>query len=73
MHEQRAVYSNQRSGDVGRKRFLLNAAVTVFVVFGLIFLFLPLPLPRPLRIGVAMIDFIAAAIIWLLGRQRYGK
>ena len=57
--------------ELGRKRFLLRVAVAIFIASGVALLILPMPLPRPLRLTVAGIDFLAAAIIWLLGRQRY--
>ncbi len=58
------------SGDSGRQLMLLK--LTVAILLGVAFLILILPggIPKPIRIGIAMIDVIAAAVIWLLGRQR---
>ena len=65
--------SSPRSGDLQRKKLLLKMAVTLFVLSAIVILILPISLPRPVRLGVAGVDLIAAAVVWLLGRQRYGK
>lgn len=62
-----------RAGDLARKRFLLQAAVALFVVSAIVILVLPVNLPRPIRLAVVATDLIAAAVIWLLGRQRFGR
>lgn len=56
-----------------RKRFLLRAIVWMFVAAAALVLVLPLGLPKPLRLAVAATDLFAAAVIWLLIRQRYGR
>ena len=58
------------TGDPGRQLILLKFTVGFLVVFALIILMLPGVIPKPLRILVAMTDLVAAATIWLLGRQR---
>ena len=61
------------TGDDGRKRLILHATVVLLVVIAVLILLLPIRLPRPLRLAVAFSDLFAAALIWFLGRQRYGK
>lgn len=56
-----------------RQRFLLNAAVWIFVIVAILILILPIRLPRPIRLAVAGTDLIAAAVIWLLARQRFPR
>ncbi|MFI5358343.1 MAG: hypothetical protein ACHQ4G_13510 [Opitutales bacterium] len=38
----------------------------------LIVLVLPVRLPLPVRLGVAFTDLVAAATVWLVGRQKLG-
>lgn len=61
-----------RTVSPARQRFLLSAAVWIFVIAALAVLMLPIALPRPIRLAIAAIDLVAAAIIWLLARQRFG-
>ena len=49
---------------------LLKLTVAILLAVAFLILVLPGGIPKPIRIGVAMIDVIAAAVIWLLGRQR---
>ena len=65
--------SRPPTGDDARKRFILQVTVVLLVLAAILILILPLRLPRPLRLAVAGVDLIAAAIVWLLGRQRYGR
>lgn len=58
------------SNDPGRQLFLLKFTVGFLVVFALIILLLPGVIPKPLRILIAVTDLIAAAAVWLLGRQK---
>jgi hypothetical protein len=62
-----------RAGDLARKRLLLQLTVAIFVLSAILILVLPLRLPSPLRYAVAATDLIAAAVIWLLGRQRFRR
>jgi hypothetical protein len=62
-----------RAGDLARKRLLLQLIVAIFIVSAILILVLPLRLPSPLRYAVAATDLIAAAVIWLLGRQRFRR
>lgn len=56
--------------DPGRARILLKIAIIVLLVVAFLILVLPGPIPKPLRIVVAVTDLIAAATIWLVGRQK---
>ncbi len=62
--------SRPPSGHVGRQLLLLKLVVAVLLGVAFLILILPTGIPKPLRIGVAVIDVIAAATIWLLGVQR---
>jgi hypothetical protein len=56
-----------------RQRFMLQVTVGILVASAVAVLLLPVPLPQPVRLAVVAIDLVAAAVIWLLGRQRYGR
>lgn len=58
------------TGDPGRQLLLLKFTVGFLVVFAVLILMLPGVIPKPLRILVAATDLVAAAVIWLLGRQK---
>jgi len=61
------------TGDPGRQSLLLKLAVAVLLAVAFIILVVPGPIPKPIRIGVALTDLIAAAAIWVMGKQRLGK
>ncbi len=65
--------SRPRSADLARKKFVLGLAVWMFLGAALLIMILPIGLPKPLRLAIAGTDLLAAAIIGLLGRQRYGS
>ena len=58
------------TGDPQRQLFILKFTVGFLVLFALVILMLPGVIPKPIRILVAVTDLIAAAAIWLLGRQK---
>ncbi|MCF3649757.1 hypothetical protein [Synoicihabitans lomoniglobus] len=60
-------------GDPRRQLFLLKFSVGFLIFFALIILVLPGVIPKPLRIFIAVIDLLAAATIWLLGRQKFPR
>jgi Na+/H+ antiporter NhaD/arsenite permease-like protein len=60
----------QPHSDPNRQRLLLKLAVIILLAVAFIILIAPGPIPKPLRVGVALTDLIAAATIWLLGRQK---
>lgn len=62
-----------RAADLARKKLLTNIAAGMLALSGLIILALPLTLPLPVRLGVAFTDLVAAAAVWLIGRQRYSR
>jgi hypothetical protein len=39
----------------------------------LLLLVLPVKLPLPLRLGLAFTDLVAAAAVWLVGRQHFSR
>ena len=59
-----------RRGDPKRQLMLLKLTVAILLGIAFIILLLPGPIPKPIRIVIAMTDLVAAAAIWLLGRQR---
>lgn len=65
--------SSPSSGDPGRQGFLLKLAVAVLLAVAFIVLVVPGPIPKPVRIGIALTDLIAAAVIWIMGKQRLGS
>ncbi len=58
------------TGDPDRQLFILKFTVGFLVLFALVILMLPGVIPKPIRILVAVTDLIAAAAIYLLGRQK---
>ena len=62
-----------RRGDPQRQLLLLKFAVAVLLGVAFLILILPGGIPKPIRIGVALVDVIAAAAIWLLGSQRISR
>jgi len=52
-----------------RQRRTLLIVCTALVVGAVFLIVLPLKLPLPLRLGLASVDLIAAATVWLLARQ----
>lgn len=52
---------------------LLRFAMWFLLAAGLLVLALPLPVPLPVRLTVASVDLVAAAVVWLALRQRRGK
>ncbi|MCC5024216.1 MAG: hypothetical protein J6386_16135 [Candidatus Synoicihabitans palmerolidicus] len=65
--------SHPSSGDPQRQLFLLKVSVGFLVLFALVILAIPGVIPKPLRILIAAADLIAAATIWLLGRQKLNR
>jgi len=48
------------------------AIVCGALILGAIFLLvMPVKLPLPLRLGLAFTDLVAAAAVWLMGRQQF--
>ncbi|MCC6414687.1 MAG: hypothetical protein IT582_02105 [Opitutaceae bacterium] len=52
-----------------RMQRIMLIVCTALVIGALLLLVLPLRLPLPLRLGLACVDLIAAATVWLLARQ----
>lgn len=63
--------TNPRSAPLARKKFIMHLVVSALVTGAILLLMLPVPLPPPLRVGLAAIDLIAAATVWLVGRQHF--
>jgi len=64
--------SPSRHSDPGRQRLLLKLTVATLLAVAFIILVVPGSIPKPIRIGVALTDLIAAAAIWVMGKQRLG-
>ncbi len=62
---------DSRSDDQVRQRLMLKVTVAIFLISAVILLILPIRLPKPVRLAVVATDLLAAAVIWLMGRQRY--
>jgi hypothetical protein len=65
--------TDPRSATLARQKFIMHLVVTALVIGAVLLLILPIPLPRPLRVGLAAIDLIAAATVWLVGRQKFNR
>ena len=52
-----------------RQQFTLNLVCGALAVGALLILLLPGEVPLPLRLGLASVDLVAAATVWLVGRQ----
>lgn len=65
--------SRRPSGDPRRQLLLLKITVAVLLTTAFLILVVPGPIPKPIRITVATTDLVAAAAIWLLGRQRLNR
>jgi hypothetical protein len=46
---------------------------SALVLAAVLILVLPVKLPLPLRLGVAFTDLVAAAAVWLIGRQHFRR
>jgi hypothetical protein len=63
--------NDPRSADLANKKLILTIVCCGLVVSALCIVILPIPLPLPLRLAVGFIDLVAAAAIWLIGRQKF--
>ena len=63
--------TDPRAGDIARKKLTLTIVCGALVVGALLLLVLPVKLPMPLRLGLAFSDLVAAAAVWLVGRQHF--
>jgi hypothetical protein len=56
-----------------RQKTSVILACSLLVVVALALLVLPLEkVPFPMRIGMAVVDLIAASALWLISRQKFG-
>lgn len=65
--------TDPRSASLARQKFIMHLVVTALVIGAVLLLILPIPLPSPLRVGLASIDLVAAATVWLVGRQKFNR
>tara|TARA_R110002111_G_scaffold106806_1_gene165206 strand:- start:1413 stop:1628 length:216 start_codon:yes stop_codon:yes gene_type:complete len=63
--------TDPRPTDIANKKLMLTIICSGLVVSALCIVLLPIPLPLPVRLAVGFIDLIAAAAIWLIGRQKF--
>jgi len=63
--------TDPRSADLARKKLLMTILCGALVLAAMLILVLPVKLPLPLRLGVAFSDLVAAAAVWLIGRQHF--
>lgn len=52
-----------------RQQRTLNLVCGALALGALLILLLPGNIPLPLRLGLASVDLVAAATVWLVGRQ----
>ncbi len=58
---------------LARQKFIMHLVVSALVTGAILLLVLPVRLPLPLRVGLAALDLIAAATVWLVGRQHFRR
>jgi broad specificity phosphatase PhoE len=63
--------TDPRAGEIARKKLTLMIVCSALVIGALLLLVLPVKLPLPLRLGLAFTDLVAAAAVWLVGRQYF--
>lgn len=63
--------TDPRAGDLARKKLTMTLVCGALVVGAVLLLVLPVKLPLPLRLGLAFSDLVAAAAVWLVGRQYF--
>jgi len=63
--------TDSRSTEIAQKKLMLTIICCGLVVSALCIVLLPIPLPLPVRLAVGFIDLVAAAAIWLIGRQKF--
>ena len=63
--------TDPRAATLARKKLLTTIVSSALVVGAILILVLPTQLPLPLRLGVAFSDLVAAAAVWLVGRQLF--
>lgn len=65
--------TDPRTSDLARKKLTMTVVCSALVLGAILLLVLPVPLPLPLRLGVAFCDLVAAAAVWLVGRQYFSR
>lgn len=63
--------NDSRPRDLARKKRTMLIVCAALVFGAILLLLLPVPLPLPLRLGLAFSDLVAAAAVWLTGRQYF--
>jgi len=63
--------TDPRAGEIARKKLTMTIVCSALVIGAVLLLILPVKLPLPLRLGVAFTDLVAAAAVWLVGRQYF--
>lgn len=57
--------------DLARKKRTMILVCSFLVLGAILLLVLPGRIPFPLRLGLAFCDLVAAAAVWLTGRQYF--
>ncbi|GAB5562152.1 MAG: hypothetical protein SynsKO_37990 [Synoicihabitans sp.] len=52
---------------------MLKLTVALLLAVAFLILVVPGAIPKPVRIVVALMDLVAAAAIWILGKQRLNR
>lgn len=65
--------TDPRAGELARKKLTMALVCGALVLGALLLLILPVKLPLPLRLGLAFCDLVAAAAVWLVGRQYFAS
>jgi len=63
--------TDPQNGELARKKALLTIICAAIAISSLLILILPLPISLPIQLVVVFTDLIAAAVIWLIGRQKF--
>lgn len=61
-----------RAATKARTRRTMMIMCTLLVIGAVLLVVLPVKQPLPLRLGLAFLDLVAAAAVWLIGRQQLG-
>lgn len=57
----------------GRQKLIAQIVCVLLVVGAALIVLLATAIPLPIRLLVAATDLVAAAAIWLLARQKFGR
>jgi hypothetical protein len=62
---------DSRDRSLARQKLTMKLVCGALVIGAILLVVLPVKLPLPLRLGLAFCDLVAAAAVWLTGRQYF--